>query len=66
MRGMAARVIALTLTTCRARTGAMPNGTRNALRQARDIGPHTEALILAVLSRHPSPEQGFRTSHCLA
>jgi transposase len=30
-------------------------------RQARDIGPHTEALILAVLSRRPHPEQGFRT-----
>jgi transposase len=30
-------------------------------RQARDIGPHTEALILAVLARRPHPEQGFRT-----
>ena len=30
-------------------------------RQARDFGPHTEALILAVLSRRPHPEQGFRT-----
>ena len=30
-------------------------------RQARDIGPHTEALILAVLHRRPHPEQGFRT-----
>ncbi len=30
-------------------------------RQARGIGPHTEALILAVLSRRPHPEQGFRT-----
>jgi transposase len=30
-------------------------------RQARDIGPHTQALILAVLARRPHPEQGFRT-----
>jgi transposase len=30
-------------------------------RQARDIGPNTEALILAVLARRPHPEQGFRT-----
>ncbi len=30
-------------------------------RQARDFGPHTEALILAVLARRPHPEQGFRT-----
>jgi transposase len=30
-------------------------------RQARDIGPQTEALILAVLARRPHPEQGFRT-----
>ena len=30
-------------------------------RQARDIGPDTEALILAVLARRPHPEQGFRT-----
>jgi transposase len=30
-------------------------------RQARGIGPNTEALILAVLSRRPHPEQGFRT-----
>ena len=30
-------------------------------RQARAIGPHTEALILAVLARRPHPEQGFRT-----
>ena len=30
-------------------------------RQARDIGPNTEALILAVLTRRPHPEQGFRT-----
>jgi transposase len=29
--------------------------------QARDIGPNTEALILAVLARRPHPEQGFRT-----
>jgi transposase len=29
--------------------------------QARDIGPSTEALILAVLARRPHPEQGFRT-----
>jgi transposase len=30
-------------------------------RQARDIGPHTEGLILALLARRPHPEQGFRT-----
>jgi transposase len=30
-------------------------------RQARDIGPNTKALILAVLARRPHPEQGFRT-----
>ena len=30
-------------------------------RQARAIGPNTEALILAVLARQPHPEQGFRT-----
>ena len=30
-------------------------------RQARDIGPNTEALIIAVLARRPHPEQGFRT-----
>jgi transposase len=30
-------------------------------RQAHDIGPNTEALILAVLARRPHPEQGFRT-----
>ena len=30
-------------------------------RQARDIGPETEALILAVLAHRPHPEQGFRT-----
>lgn len=30
-------------------------------RQARAIGPHTEALIIAVLARRPHPEQGFRT-----
>ncbi len=30
-------------------------------RQARAIGPDTEALILAVLARRPHPEQGFRT-----
>ena len=30
-------------------------------RQARDIGPETEGLILAVLARRPHPEQGFRT-----
>jgi transposase len=30
-------------------------------RQARDIGPDTEALILAVRARRPHPEQGFRT-----
>ncbi|GAC1485343.1 MAG: IS21 family transposase [Acetobacteraceae bacterium] len=30
-------------------------------RQARGIGPNTEALIIAVLTRRPHPEQGFRT-----
>jgi transposase len=30
-------------------------------RQARDIGPDTEGLILALLARRPHPEQGFRT-----
>ncbi len=30
-------------------------------RQARDIGPNTEALIIAVLARRPHPEQAFRT-----
>jgi transposase len=30
-------------------------------RQARAIGPNTEALIIAVLARRPHPEQGFRT-----
>ena len=30
-------------------------------RHARDIGPDTEALILAVLARRLHPEQGFRT-----
>lgn len=30
-------------------------------RQARAIGPNTEGLIIAVMSRRPHPEQGFRT-----
>ena len=30
-------------------------------RDARGIGPATEALIIAVLARRPYPEQGFRT-----
>jgi transposase len=30
-------------------------------RAAREFGPHTEALILAVLARRRHPEQGFRT-----
>jgi len=30
-------------------------------RQAREIGPNTEGLIIAVLARRPHPEQGFRT-----
>lgn len=30
-------------------------------RQARGIGPNTEALIIALLARRPHPEQGFRT-----
>jgi transposase len=30
-------------------------------RQARDIGPNTEALVVAVLARRPHPEQGYRT-----
>ncbi len=28
---------------------------------AADIGPNTEGLIIAILSRRPHPEQGFRT-----
>jgi len=36
--------------------------TRERLqRDARGIGPATEALILAVMARRPHPEQGFRT-----
>jgi transposase len=31
-------------------------------RDARDIGPNTEGLIIAVMARRPHPEQGFRTS----
>jgi transposase len=30
-------------------------------RDARGIGPNTEALIIAVMKRRPHPEQGFRT-----
>lgn len=30
-------------------------------RWGADIGPDTEGLILAIMSRHPHPEQGFRT-----
>ena len=30
-------------------------------RDARGIGPATEALIIAVIARRPHPEQGFRT-----
>ena len=30
-------------------------------REARSIGPHTEALIAAILAGRPHPEQGFRT-----
>lgn len=30
-------------------------------RWAADIGPDTEGLILAIMSRRPHPEQGFRT-----
>jgi transposase len=30
-------------------------------RDARGIGPNTEALIIAVMARRPHPEQGFRT-----
>jgi len=30
-------------------------------RDARGIGPATEALVIAVLARRPHPEQGFRT-----
>ncbi len=30
-------------------------------RWARAIGPHTEALVIAVLTYRPHPEQGFRT-----
>ena len=32
-----------------------------ASRDARGIGPNTEALIIAVMGRRPHPEQGFRT-----
>jgi len=30
-------------------------------RDARSIGPTTEALVIAVMARRPHPEQGFRT-----
>ena len=30
-------------------------------RWARTIGPNTEALVIAVLTHRPHPEQGFRT-----
>ncbi|WP_158745670.1 IS21 family transposase [Acidisphaera sp. L21] len=30
-------------------------------RDARSIGPATEALVIAVMARRPHPEQGFRT-----
>ena len=30
-------------------------------RDARGVGPNTEALIIAVMKRRPHPEQGFRT-----
>ena len=30
-------------------------------REARSIGPHTEALIAAIMAGRPHPEQGFRT-----
>lgn len=30
-------------------------------RQASDIGPNTEALILSIMRKRPHPEQGFRT-----
>jgi len=30
-------------------------------RDARGVGPNTEALIIAVMRRRPHPEQGFRT-----
>jgi transposase len=30
-------------------------------RQARNIGPNTEALVLSIMSKRPHPEQGFRT-----
>jgi transposase len=30
-------------------------------RDARGIGPNTEALVIAVMARRPHPEQGFRT-----
>jgi transposase len=30
-------------------------------RWGADIGPDTEGLIIAILSRRPHPEQGFRT-----
>src|SRR6202451_323298 len=59
---MLARGTALCPITCRARTGAMPNGplSGSSGRRATSV-PTTEALILAVLARRPHPEQGFRT-----
>jgi transposase len=36
-------------------------GCSVSLRWARTIGPNTEALITAILTHRPHPEQGFRT-----
>ena len=48
--------------TCRARTGAMPNGRRPAMmREAAKIGPATVALFEAIMRAKPHPEQGFRS-----
>ena len=49
-------------TTCRARTGPYSEWNPERFQsQARAIGPNTEALIIAVLTWRPHPEQGFRT-----
>lgn len=39
----------------------MPSGRPSASVAGADIGPDTEGLIVAILSRRPHPEQGFRT-----
>jgi transposase len=48
--------------TCRARIAATPNGRPTGSGAGRaPIGPNTEALITAILTHRPHPEQGFRT-----